>query len=172
MKRFLLTIITLLTLVACETETYEYSITYRVHYSETNVETFFDTYEGTHGYYIGSDRGTNFIKRESISGPDVIKTSAPIEIVSNTSKSLGVKEQMEDEWGFVLNDKGHVIPSLQKRSYGFNYDIRLSTFEIDGECHEYLVVRNYSENTGGVGIAHWEGCRYCNGIQADSLKTK
>ena len=57
-------------------------MTYRVYYNQNTVREYSITNDGP--IYVGSDRGTNYIKKYSGTGPTIITTSAPIEIVSYT----------------------------------------------------------------------------------------
>ena len=57
-------------------------MTYRVYYNQNTVREYSITNDGP--IYVGSDRGSNFIKKYSITGPTIITTSAPIEVVSYT----------------------------------------------------------------------------------------
>lgn len=59
-----------------------YYMIYRVYYNQDNIREYSVTNDGP--IYVGSDRGSNFIKRYSITGPTIIKTTAPIEVVSYT----------------------------------------------------------------------------------------
>ena len=73
-----------------------YRMVYRVHYNNENVR--IDTIINEGPIYVGSDRGTNFIKRNDITGSTVIKSSAPIEVISysklptEVNKPLGVDQ--------------------------------------------------------------------------------
>lgn len=59
-----------------------YHMTYRVYYNQCTFREYSITNDGP--IYVGSDRGTNFIKKYSITGQTIITTSAPIEVVSYT----------------------------------------------------------------------------------------
>lgn len=45
------------------------------------------TVSNSRGYYCGSDRGTNYIREGSISGPAVYDNSAPYKVISYTVKN-------------------------------------------------------------------------------------
>lgn len=63
---------------------YNIEITYVVFYPN-HTDTVTASYVGKNGYYLGSDRGTNFIKQESISSPNTeYKNSAPYKVLSQT----------------------------------------------------------------------------------------
>lgn len=75
MKKLLFALICLI-MMACSEGPHR--ITYKVYWPDapkTYVKVIDDA------PYLGSDRGTNFLKVGSITGPDVIVTSAPIEII-------------------------------------------------------------------------------------------
>lgn len=63
-----------------------YTLHYKVYYSDNNVKEY--KISSNKGYYWSSDRGSNYIKEGSLTGPTVIYTSAPIEIISYTSKKI------------------------------------------------------------------------------------
>lgn len=62
-----------------------YHMTYRVYYNQNTIREYSITLDGP--IYVGSDRGTNYIKKYSSTGVDIIRTSAPIEVVSYTRES-------------------------------------------------------------------------------------
>ena len=70
-----------LTLVSCSAdEDRIYTLTYRVYYNNSVIKEY--VVKSNKKFYIGSDRGSNYIKEGSIVGPTVITTSAPIEIIT------------------------------------------------------------------------------------------
>lgn len=66
-------------LILCSCSEGKHTVTYRVYWPD-KVKTYTVTIDDKP--YLGSDRGTNFLKVGSITGPDIIRTSAPIEIVN------------------------------------------------------------------------------------------
>lgn len=164
-KLFLLgLIISLFLFNACTpSEQYEYAITYKVYYSQDNVQTYFDTCFGNKNqdYHIGSERGSNYIfKCGGGERKMLIDTSAPVEIVSHTAKPVeGSKKNQPavNDLGFNVNGDGNLIYTRD----GHYRELRLVTLEFNSEKHEYVYVMKYGEYTGGVSLSHWAGCKYC-----------
>ena len=82
MKNLLIGLLMGLGLFGCnEDESKTYTLKYVVFYPNYN-DTVTVTNHG--GYYWNSDRGTNYIKNESITGRNVYSGSAPYKILSYT----------------------------------------------------------------------------------------
>lgn len=43
------------------------------------------------------------------------------------------------------------------------YFVEVITISHNGECHEYLTIRN--THNGSLCAIHWEGCKYCKNKQ-------
>ena len=71
-------------IVSCSTNHREYTIVYEVYYNENTVVK--ETKKASEPFYVGSDRGSNFIKIGSLTGELIISTSAPIRVLSHTYK--------------------------------------------------------------------------------------
>lgn len=66
-------------LILCSCSKGKHIVTYRV-YWPNNVRTYTVTINDKP--YLGSDRGTNYLKVGNITGPTIIETNAPIEIIN------------------------------------------------------------------------------------------
>jgi len=82
MKKLILMILVLISIVSCNSNKI-YTLKYVVFYPNYN-DTI--TISNDDEYYWNSDRGTNYIKEGSITGPTVYTGSAPYKILSYTSK--------------------------------------------------------------------------------------
>ena len=112
-----------------------YRMVYKVYYDKDNVRC--DTITNTGPIYVGSDRGTNFIKRNSLTGPTVIKTSAPIEVISYTK--MAEKKTQKTSEKKVTAVQPFITTVIDSCEY-----IRNETYGID--CYVYT---------------HKGNCRFC-----------
>lgn len=108
-----------------------YRMVYRVHYNSENVCT--DTIINEGPIYVGSDRGTNFIKRDAIDEPTVIKTSAPIEVISYS------KLPTEDNKPLDVDQTPYIIMVIDSCEY----------------------IRNETYGIGNYVYTHKGNCRFC-----------
>lgn len=86
MKKFILLALTALIMVGCGHKQQKYKIYYKVYYPN-NTQSYCVIIDDEP--YLGSDRGTNYLKVGSNTGSSIIKTSAPIELV----KAVKLKEK-------------------------------------------------------------------------------
>lgn len=86
MKKIILLALTALMIAACGHKQQKYKIYYKVYYPN-NTQRYCVIIDDEP--YLGSDRGTNCLRVGSATGPSIIKTSAPIELV----KAVKLKEK-------------------------------------------------------------------------------
>ena len=105
-----------------------YCMVYKVHYNNGNVR--IDTIINEGPIYVGSDRGTNFIKRDDIAGSTVIKTSAPIEVISYS------KLPTEDNKPLDVDQTPYIIMVIDSCEYIRNetYGIENYVYTHKGNC--------------------------------------
>ncbi len=86
MKKIIFFLILSLSLISCSDSDnkFEYTIVYEVYYNNNTVVRKTHTYHRP--YYVGSYQGSNFIKLGTNTGTDIIKTTAPIRVISHTKK--------------------------------------------------------------------------------------
>jgi len=85
-KKIILLGLTALIVAACGHKQQKYKIYYKVYYPN-NTKSYCAIIDDEP--YLGSDRGTNYLRVGSITGPSIIKTSAPIEL----AKTVKLKEK-------------------------------------------------------------------------------
>lgn len=79
MKKIIVLIFMMLVVISsCNKTEEKYKVYYNVYYPN-NTKNYTIIIDDTP--YLGSDRGTNYLKVGSITGPTIIRTSAPIELV-------------------------------------------------------------------------------------------
>lgn len=108
-----------------------YRMVYKVHYNNENVR--IDTIINEGPIYVGSDRGSNFIKRDAINGSTVIKTSAPIEVISYS------KLPIEDNKPLDVDQTPYIIMVIDSCEY----------------------IRNETYGIGNYVYTHKGNCKFC-----------
>lgn len=84
--KILLIVIISFFIISCSSSNKEYTIVYEVYYNNNTVVK--ETKKSNEPFYVGFDRGSNFIKIGSITGETIIGTSAPIRVISHTYKEI------------------------------------------------------------------------------------